>query len=214
MKKVFSGALILSLLASHAVMPVVSSAETAAKGGKVQEQNTRGAAGQLRGTIDKIVTVVESLPGDKNKKERRTQLRTIINPRFDFEEMAKRAVGAHWGEASATEQGEFVRVFSDLLATTYLAKIETVRQGMVKIDSEEVQQGKAIVKTTVQNKGETFPIHYRLLEEEGEWKVYDVIIENVGLVVTYRNEFAGIIRKEKMAGLIQRLKEKNANSTV
>lgn len=212
MKKVFSGALILGLLASYTFVPVISQAET--KGGKKHEQDAHGAASQLEGTIDQIVGVVEKLPGDKNKKERRAALRDIINPRFDFEEMAKRAVGAHWGEANPEEQKEFVRVFSDLLATTYLAKIETVREGMVKIDSEEVQQGKAVVKTTVQNKGESFPIHYRLLQENSDWKVYDVIIENVGLVVTYRNEFAGIIRKEKMAGLIQRLKEKNANSTV
>lgn len=161
-------------------------------------------------TIDEIVKVVELHPGDAGKSTRRTKLRELINPKFNFAEMSRRSLGASWTTITPDEQKEFVEVFSELLARTYLNKIETVKSGMVKVDSEEVQSPRAVVKTTVTSKGETFPIDYKLQLENNTWQVYDVVIENIGLVANYRNEFAGIMRKEKFAGLMERLKSKSA----
>lgn len=167
---------------------------------------------EVKTTLDGILKIVEALPGDDHKDERRSKLREIINPRFDFEEMARRSLGANWKEATEEQQKEFVHIFSDLLARTYLSKIETVKPGMVKVDSESVEFPRAIVKTSVTNKGDTFPIDYKLMNNDGaNWKVYDVVIENIGLVSNYRNEFAGIIRKEKFDGLMTRLREKTQN---
>jgi phospholipid transport system substrate-binding protein len=101
-------------------------------------------------------------------------------------------------------------VFSELLARTYLSKIETVKPGMVKVDGENVDSNKAVVKTIVTSKGDNFPIDYKLMFTDGRWQVYDVVIENIGLVANYRNEFAGIIRKDTFAGLMERLRQKIA----
>lgn len=164
---------------------------------------------EMQQTLDKVVEVAVSYQGDKLQTQRRSELRKIIAPKFDFDEMAMRALGAHWKEISPEQQEEYVRVFSDLLARTYLERIETVQRNMVKIDQERVEGSKALVRTTVTNKGDVFPIDYKLLNREGEWRVYDVIIENIGLVANYRAEFAGIIRKEKFEGLLKRLREKS-----
>ena len=180
----------------------------------VAEEAAKSPSGPLvkvRTTIDEIVNVVEALPGDDKKAERREKLRLLINPVFDFQEMAKRSLGPHWKECTPEEQAEFVSVFSDLLAKTYLGKIETVKRGMVKVDSESVEPPKAVVKTTVINKGESFPLDYKLQDVGGNWRVYDVVIENIGLVANYRNEFNGIIRKDKVSGLIEKLKAKQAD---
>lgn len=168
---------------------------------------------EITSTIDEIVNTVESLPSESQVTQRREQLRTIINPKFDFAKMAQLSLGTHWNEITPDERAEFVTIFSNLLAKTYLAKIETVKRGMVSIETESLdsETKKAIVKTLVTNKGDTFPIDYRLSAESGGWKVYDVVIENIGLVVNYRNEFAGIIRKEKFSGLLQKLKDKSAS---
>jgi phospholipid transport system substrate-binding protein len=122
--------------------------------------------------------------------------------------MARRSLGSNWNEISAAEQADFTTVFSELLARTYLSKIETVKRGMVKVESESVESSKAVVKTTVLSQGDTFPIDYKLMLENGQWRVYDVVIENIGLVANYRNEFSGIIRKEKFSGLMERLRKK------
>ncbi len=169
-----------------------------------------GALNEVKSTIDEVVKVVEELPGEDKTAARREKLRLVINPRFDFAEMAKRSLGAAWNDCTPEEQGEFVKIFSNLLAKTYLERIENIKPGMVKFDGEESHPPKSVVKTSVQHKGDTFPIDYRLYNKDGEWKVYDVIIENIGLVSNYRNEFAGIIRKEKFSGLMEKLRAKGS----
>jgi phospholipid transport system substrate-binding protein len=163
----------------------------------------------MRATIDKLVDVVAAYPGDANKTDRRSKLYDVIAPHFDFEEMAKRSLGTNWSTVTQEEQSEFVKIFSKLLARTYLEKIEGIKKDIVKFKGEEIEFPKALVKTTVENKGDIFPIEYKMMNKDGEWKVYDVVIENIGLVSNYRNEFAGIIRREKFTGLLEKLKAKN-----
>ena len=174
--------------------------------------NVKAPMAEVQSTIDKVLVVALNLKGDANKAKRREQLREIISPRFDFAEMAKRSLGASWLKMSAEQQDEFVKVFSSLLGRTYLERVESIEEKMVTIDSENVSFPKALVKTSVNRNGDVFPLDYRLHYVENEWKVYDVIIENIGLVSNYRNEFSGIIRKDGIDGLITRLKEKEEKS--
>jgi phospholipid transport system substrate-binding protein len=73
---------------------------------------------------------------------------------------------------------------------------------------------KAVIRTKVDDGTETVQIDYRLLLRDGEWHVYDVIIENVGLVSNYRSEFAAIVQKDKMQGLLVKLRDKKAKRVV
>lgn len=177
------------------VMPRISHADASPKA-------------DMQQTIDQIIKIASALPGDDKKTERRQKLRELINPKFNFNEMSKRSLGANWTDLTPQEQADFTHVFSELLARTYLSKIETVKPGMVTVESEQVEAPRAIVKTTVISKGDTFPIDYKLMLQSGSWQVYDVVIENIGLVANYRNEFSGIIRKEKFSGLMDRLRKK------
>lgn len=163
-------------------------------------------------TITKVVDVVEAHPGDSQRTERHEKLREIIAPRFAFEEMSKRSLGTEWEKRTPAEREEFVRIFSDLLATTYLNRIDSIKRETVRISKDKVVNDRALVKTLVTHKGSTFPIDYKMLARTpGDWQVYDVVIENIGLVPNYRSEFAGIIRKEDFSGLMVRLREKSLN---
>lgn len=195
MKKIFFSAFMIGLV-------LLSSRPSAAEGITPKQS--------VEKTIDGIVKAVAESPGDEKTKERRSKLRDIINPRFDFDKMAQLSLGAAWKDINGDQQKEFTSTFSNLLAKTYLVKIETVKAGMVSIETESVDETgqKATVKTLVKSKGDVFPIDYKLLNENGEWKVYDVVIENIGLIVNYRNEFSSIIRKDQFAGLMLKLKEK------
>lgn len=163
-------------------------------------------------TIDQVVKAVIDLPGAEHATARQAKIREIINGNFDFAEMAKRSLGAYWNEIDASQQKEFVAVFSDLLAKTYLRRIDNIKPGIVTVKSEKIVEEKATVLSTVSDKGDEFPIDYKFYLIDNKWKVYDVVIENIGLVSNYRNEFAGIIRREKFEGLMQRLKDKNAKT--
>ena len=163
---------------------------------------------EIQKTIDSIIATVQANPGDAGKGARRQKLREIINPKFDFDEMSKRSLGSNWTDITPEEQKDFTTVFSELLARTYLSKIETVKPGMVKVESEQVEGTKAVVKTVVLSQGDTFPIDYKMMLRDNGWRVYDVVIENIGLVANYRNEFSGIIRKDKFSGLMEKLRAK------
>ena len=165
---------------------------------------------QVQKTIEEVLNVVKALPGDANAAQRRIKMREVINPHFDFEEMSRRSLGAAWAERTQGEQREFVSLFSDLLAKTYLARIENIKDDTVAIEREDLNFPKAAVKTIITYKGDKFPIEYKMYSASGLWRIYDVVIENIGLVANYRNEFAQIIRKDDFSGLLAKLREKNA----
>lgn len=174
----------------------------------VQNKGEQAALPFVEATINQVVEVATKLPGNENLTERRKKLREVINPRFDFAEMSRRSLGSKWNEITPAEQTDFTTVFSELLARTYLKKVETVKPGMVKMDLERLDFPRSSVKTLVTSNGDVFPIEYKLMNKDGTWKVYDVVVENIGLVANYRNEFAGIIRKDTFAGLMKSLHEK------
>ena len=165
------------------------------------------ATDTMKAAVDNIVVIVNerefSAPEDK-----RAAILSEVQGVFDFSEMAKRSLGANWKKVSPDEQEEFVNAFSDFLADTYINRVDQVKPGMIEFNDEKVKGNKALVKTSIMVDEETFPLDYKMYNNEGKWMVYDVIIENVGLIANYRNEFAGIMRKEKFAGLMKRLKKK------
>jgi len=162
----------------------------------------------MTNTIDQLVEIVGENPGEEQRETRHKKMRDVIEPQFDFEEMSRRSLGPRWNDINDKERKEFIELFSELLARTYLGRLDNIEEGMVEISAERVQDIRALVRTHVTYRGETFPIDYRLVQKNAEWKVYDVVIENIGLVANYRNEFAGIIRREQFAGLLQRLRDK------
>ncbi len=160
-----------------------------------------------------IETVQQTVKTEKsaNPAALDEKLKGIILPVFNFEEMSKRSLGAAWTKATPEEQKEFVSLFSDLLSRTYLKKIrQNAEEAVILKMTDSVEGDKAVVKSKMKAGEDTVQIDYRMSLDAGKWRCYDVIIENVGLVSNYRNEFPGIVRNEGFKGLIQRLKDKKS----
>jgi len=147
-------------------------------------------------------------------KERRQKVKRIVDPYFDYQEMAKRSLGPTWGKLSASQRQEFVQLFAQLLEASYSDKIEKYAQ-RVKINyTGEILEGEyAEVRTVVVRANDRIPLNYRLLQEGGAWKVYDVVIEGVSLVSNYRSQFSRIIHESGYAELVKRLKTKVSELT-
>ena len=145
---------------------------------------------------------------------RRQKVKRIVDPYFDYQEMAKRSLGPAWGKLSPGQRQEFVALFSQLLEASYSDKIEKYAQ-RVKIDyTGEILEGEyAEVRTVVVKANDRIPLNYRLINEGGTWKVYDVIIEGVSLVSNYRSQFSKIIHESSYAELVKRLKTKVSELT-
>jgi phospholipid transport system substrate-binding protein len=170
---------------------------------------------QVRQTIDGLLAVLRNpeFKGEAKAKERREKLRQIIYPRFDFTEMAKRALGSHWQRRTPEEQKEFVKLFTDLLETAYLDKIESYNGEKVQYLNEKQDENFAQVDTKIiDNKGKEYSINYRLQNEGGEWKVYDIVIENISLVNNYRAQFNRVLTKSSYDELLSAMKEKRLSA--
>ena len=169
---------------------------------------------EVQKTVDRAVAVLKnpSLKSEGKKKERRDQIRQVLLPRFDFAEMARRSLGAHWRQRTPEEQREFVALFSDLLERSYIERIEGFNDEKFTYTRERQDRDYAEVDTKIQTpKGEEFSINYKLHLADQSWKVYDVVIENISLVNNYRDQFNRVIAKSSYEELIRRLKEKNSN---
>lgn len=161
---------------------------------------------QTRETVDKILSILQS---GANGDRRRQQLRDTIYPRFDFPEMAKRSLGSHWSRRSPQEQQEFVKLFTDLLESSYVDKIEGYNGEKVLYTREQVDGDNAEVFTKIlTKKGEEFSINYKLHRVGGEWKVYDVVVEDISLVNNYRSQFNRILANASFDELMKKLQQK------
>jgi len=172
-----------------------------------------GPAQSIRAAIDQVKLMVTSEKSKISDEALDAKLKLIIEPMFNFDEMSQRSLGAYWVKASPDEQKEFVTLFSDLLARTYLKRIKrNAEDSQITQMNENIEGEKATVRSIVVSAGEEVKVDYRLIQEKNGWRIYDVIIENVGLVSNYRNEFPAIVRKDGFPGLIARLREKVANN--
>jgi phospholipid transport system substrate-binding protein len=132
----------------------------------------------------------------------------VVSIRFDFEEMARRALAVHWRDRSPQEQREFVDLFGKLLQRSYSGKLAQYTDERVDYLGEEIEGPRAEVRTKLVSKTMEIPIDYRMLKKSTEWRVYDVVIEGVSLVNNYRNQFNRIVVSSGYKELIHRMRTK------
>jgi len=174
-----------------------------------------GLAGEptekIRQITDKIVSIVSdpALKDPTKAKERRNLIRSAVDERFDWEEMARRSLARHWDQRTAEEKKEFVRLFSDLLERTYMGKVEDYSGEKVRYEGETTEGDYAVVKIKIiTKKNKDIPVEYRLKKRGNDWFVYDVAIEGVSLVNNYRTQFNSIILQSSYENLVKKLREK------
>lgn len=139
-----------------------------------------------------------------------------IASKFDFERMSRMVLGRSWSGASKEQQDQFVVEFRSLLIRTYASALSKYRDQTIafKPRHEDPSDTDVKVKTQiVQPGGPTIALDYSLEKIEDVWKVYDVTIEGLSLVVTYRGQFAEEIKQNGFNGLLQKLAEKNRRSS-
>ena len=154
---------------------------------------------------------------DKDKNRLFELVEKIVLPHFDFERMSKLVLGKYWRRASDEQRRDFTAEFKFLLVRTYAtAMLEYTDQKITYLPVRSEQgASEVVVQTEVdQNGGFPIPIDYKMFKnDQGQWKVYEVAIDGVGLVINYRSSFATEIRgKEGLDGLIKTLKQRNAEA--
>ena len=168
----------------------------------------------LKQTSDEVIAVI---------KEKREQLeenpslvydlvQEYILPHLDEVTIAKLALGKNWREASREQKIEFINEFRNLLIRTYGKSLSEFSDQEINYFPVKMKEGeqKVVVKSEVlQPGGPSIPVSYRMRIKDDAWKVYDLSIDGVSLVTSYRGTFDQEVRKGGIDGLLQYLKDKN-----
>jgi phospholipid transport system substrate-binding protein len=179
------------------------------------------AAEQSPEALVKQVTeeILQALKSDKKlaagDKQRALQIaEEKVLPHIDFEEATRLAVGRAWSQASPEQKKQLTTEFRRMLVRIYSNAIQPYEGQVITVSPVRMKPGDTDV--TVHNTfkrssgGKPVGFDYAMRKTEQGWKIYDIVVEGVSLVLTYRSEFDGVVRQQGVDGLIKALASKNA----
>jgi phospholipid transport system substrate-binding protein len=169
------------------------------------------ATDQVKAAVEQVLKTVQDpeLRKPANAEKRRTRIREVARTMFDFEELSKRALARHWAGRSPAEQKRFTELFTDLLESAYISKIEAYSGETISYLPEQLDGETVIVRSRlVTQKGAEVPLDYRMHKRGERFQAYDVLVEGVSLVANYRTQFNSIIARSSYEGLVKRLEAK------
>jgi phospholipid transport system substrate-binding protein len=136
-------------------------------------------------------------------------IREAAESLFDFREMARRSLGERFDVLSPADEKEFVRLFTNLIAVSYLNKIEAYAGEPIRYLGERVDGVEASVSSQlVTAKGSQIDVAYRLYRAQDRWAVYDISVDGVSLVDNYKTQFSRLIQRSSFADLLKTLRQK------
>jgi phospholipid transport system substrate-binding protein len=164
--------------------------------------------------LDSIKSDKQLAAGDKQKAIKLAEEKVL--PYIDFEEATRLAVGRAWAKTTPEQKKKLVAEFRNMLVRTYSNAIgEYQGQNLKVLPSRGKQdpQDTTVRTQFVRPGAPPLPIDFQM-RNDGGWKVYDIAVEGVSLVLTYRSEFDAVVKQEGIDGLIKRLAQKNAPAAI
>ncbi|MBC8258651.1 MAG: ABC transporter substrate-binding protein [SAR324 cluster bacterium] len=161
-------------------------------------------------TKEKVDHVISTLKDDSlSKDEKKEGILKTIDGLFDFSLMARLSLGKkHWKKLSKGDQKEFSKLFVERLKQSYLDKLDLYTDEEVVVDEAKLtKKNRVEVLTYLVSKDDKKEMTYKLYKTKKKgWMVYDVDVLGVSIVQTYRSQFSGILKKESLEKLIERLR--------
>ena len=159
---------------------------------------------------------VEVLNKQTPAAERQAQFRQLFHNDFDCPGIARFVLGRYWRSATPAEQKEFLKLFENYVVFVYTARLSDFGGEQFKISGSRPEQDAVIVSSDVITPGAPQPlkVDWRLVNDDGAYKIRDVIVEGVSMAVTQRSEFASVIQRHggQVQGLLDLMREKTASA--
>jgi phospholipid transport system substrate-binding protein len=164
-------------------------------------------------TTEMLTALRSEQEGYKNDPRQMVSLiKRVIVPHFDIQIMAREALGLNWRRATPEQQKRFITAFRHLLVNDYANEFRDYSNQTVEVLPEHAGSGKdyALVATHVTSPGEQpVRVDYRLYRVGSDWRIYDVEIDGISILFTYRNTFSEELQRETLDALIARIEHKN-----
>ena len=175
-----------------------------------------GPMASVKSVIDQAIAVFKDqgiAPADREAK-----LRAIAESHFDFEKMARTAVGLHWRDFSPSQRAEFVPLFTNFIEDVYLSRMQqysvekvqqTVQSASIQFIRERLDApDQAVVFSTValQDRAKPINVNYLMKLDDNDWKIYDITLDAISVIANYRNQFNRVLNDggyDKLVGIMR-----------
>jgi phospholipid transport system substrate-binding protein len=159
----------------------------------------------VRGILNRVMTIQNN--SSLNHQQRGQEIRQIIRSNFDFNNMGRDVLGSTYGRLSSSQRNQFIGTFQYLFQDSYTRMVlNFLKNENIEYGSASQQGGKAKVNTVIKRPNENIPVTY-LMRRNGGWKLYDVVVDGVSILNTYRTKFSEVIRTKGFNYLIDRMNE-------
>ncbi len=181
----------------------------------------RAGEGEGTRTVRKANDTVRELlrakatPNSPDEKKLSAEVTRSVRHFLDIDALGKEAMRDHWGQLTAAQRTEFLRLLRGLVEANYVKALRANLDYQVRYVGEEPAGERALlVKTEIQiqrhGRPRAIAIDYRLAKDGASWRAADVVTDGVGLVENYRAQFDKIIARDGVAGLLDRMRKKRA----
>jgi len=183
--------LLVFLLFSH-----VAAADVESEAGKL-----------LKRSVDKIFTVLSDK--ELTIDQKKSKVIEITNPVFSFSLMAKLSLGkAHWSQFNAKQRVEFINLYTELFQNFYIEKLDFFSNETVVFHPDTIVKEKKVqIPTALISKGTEYSMLYNMFKTKHGWKIYDLEIEGVSILKTYRSQYHHFLKKGGIEGLLAKMRE-------
>jgi len=161
--------------------------------------------------VNRLLTALgdHTLDGPAGEERKKAAIKSISDSLFDFGELSRFALGAGWRKFSPEQQKSFVALYRQLLEGIYMGRLLQYKDEKVVFGKESaLSEIRSEVQSYIAAAGGNIPIDYRLVNKNGVWKVYDLVIENASLAKNYRAQFNSILSKNSPDKLLDMLRQK------
>lgn len=189
------------LLATGLMLPLLAAVPAASA-----QDGTPTAA--VKSVVENILAVLRK--PDYNLEKDRAAISAEIRRAFDDVAMAQSVLSTNWKNISTAQQNEFKGLLLQTIESTYIGRIKVYTNESVEFRKEEVNENRASVDSVIISSSGNIPVNYKLRKRSDGWFIYDVEVENVSMVSSYRDTYRSIFTKDGIDGLMAQMKAKIA----
>jgi len=160
----------------------------------------------IKSNLDAVFSVLQKK--DLSQQAKNSEVEKIVTPMFDFELMGKLSLGKkYWPDLSPEQREKFTELFVERLRQSYLDKLKAYTDEKIIYESPVAVKKKVHVPTQLISKGKKISMLYKLYSSNNSWKIYDVEIEGVSIIRSYRSQFNEILQKGTFDDLLQKMQK-------
>ncbi len=170
----------------------------------VQAQD-RSPTETIEAMVNDVLAIVRS--SDYNLQRDFSRIDAIVSDGFDSNTLAQNALGPSWRDLDNAQRAEFEQLFFTTLKNTYIERLDGYSGQTVEYAGEQIEGNRSTVDTFIVSGSSRIPVTYSLRQRPNGWFIFDVSVDGVSLLSSYRSTYRNIIRRSGVEGLLESMRE-------